>query len=138
MIIEGGYYLHLASKGNHLSTYHIEASIAYWHTQKADTPEKWKIILHLYNHLLQLEYSPIASLNRIYALAKVSGKQQAIAEAEKLPLTSNHFYYLLLGELYTGIDNEKATLNFTQALDLAKTQPDKLSIQNKLESLEGD
>lgn len=33
--------------------------------------EKWENILQLYNLLLQLEYSPIVALNRIFALSKV-------------------------------------------------------------------
>ena len=41
LISKGGYFLHQASKGNKISKYHIEASIAYWHTIKADTTEKW-------------------------------------------------------------------------------------------------
>ena len=86
LIIKGIYFLHEASKGNEISKYHIEASIAYWHTIKTDTKEKWENILQLYNKLLQIEYSPIAALNRTYALSKANSKQEAIAEAEKLNL----------------------------------------------------
>ncbi|MFC0774860.1 RNA polymerase sigma factor [Terrimonas alba] len=135
LIGKGARYLHDASIGDKLSKYHLEATIAYWHTQKADTPEKWESILQLYNRLLQLEYSPIAALNRTYALSKANGKHTAIIEAEKLQLIDNHFYFVLLGELYTDVDNEKAKTNFKKALELAKTQPDKLSIQKKLHKL---
>ena len=38
---------------------------------------------------------------------KQTVKQEAIIEAEKLNLTGNHFYFTLLGELYTDIDNNK-------------------------------
>lgn len=64
LIEKGQHYLVKASTGNHLSKYHLEAGIAYRHTQKEDTPEKWQNILQLYNRLLILEYSPIAALNR--------------------------------------------------------------------------
>jgi RNA polymerase sigma-70 factor (ECF subfamily) len=134
LIVKGVYFLHEASQGNTISKYHIEASIAYWHTIKADTKEKWESILQLYNQLLQMEYSPIAALNRTFALSKANGKQEAIAEAEKLNLTGNHFYFTLLGELYTGIDNEKAKQNFTKAVLLAKTSTDKQTIQKKMEN----
>ena len=113
----------------------MEANIAYWHTIKADTKEKWENILQLYNRLLQIEYSPIAALNRTYALSKANGKQEAIAEAEKLDLRDNHFYFTLLGELYTGIDNEKAKQLFQSGFSLAKTQADKQTIQKKMENL---
>ncbi len=133
LISRGGYYLHCAATGNKLSKYHLEAAIAYWNTQKTDTKEKWENILQLYNRLLQIEYSPIAALNRTYALSKANGKQEAITEAEKLNLTNNHFYFVLLGELYTDIDNKKAKQNFQKALSIAKTQTDKLTIQKRID-----
>jgi RNA polymerase sigma-70 factor (ECF subfamily) len=135
LIRKGEYFLNGSASGNKLSKYHLEAAIAYWHTHKEDTQEKWENILQLYNWLLQIEYSPIAALNRTYALSKANGKEEAIIEAEKLKLTDNHFYFTLLGELYTDIDNEKATLNFQKAVSLAKTQTDKHSIQKKIDRL---
>jgi RNA polymerase sigma factor (sigma-70 family) len=136
LIAQGAYYLNKASgKGKAMSRYHIEASIAYWNTQKADSTEKWENILHLYNILLQFEYSPIAALNRTFALSKVRGKQTAIIEAEKLKLENNHFYFTLLGELYTGIDNCEANRNFEKAFSLALTNTDKQTILKKIASL---
>ena len=135
LITKGSYFLRQASQGDKISKYHLEASIAFWHTIKADTKEKWENILQLYNRLLQIEYSPIAALNRTYALSKTNGKQEAIKEAEKLNLADNHFYFTLLGELYTGIDNLKAKQNFQKALSIAKTQTDKHTIQKKIDNL---
>jgi predicted RNA polymerase sigma factor len=135
LIAKGTYYLHQASIGRDFSKYHIEASIAYWHTIKADTKEKWESILQLYNQLLQIEYSPMAALNRTYALSKANGKQEAITAAEKLNLTNNHFYFTLLGDLYNGINNVKAKQNLEKALSLAKTKTDQQTIQRKLSDL---
>jgi RNA polymerase sigma-70 factor (ECF subfamily) len=135
LISKGGYFLHCATTGEHVSKYHLQATIAYWNTQKADTAEKWEAILQLYNHLLQIDYSPVAALNRTYALSKVRGKQAAIAAAEKLNLVINHFYFTLLGELYTGIDNTEAKRNFEQAFSLAKTAAEKQTIQRKIDKL---
>jgi RNA polymerase sigma factor (sigma-70 family) len=135
LIAKGAYYLKEASQGNSVSKYHLEASIAYWHTIKADTKEKWENILQLFNQLLQIEYSPVAALNRTYALSKATGKEEAIIEAEKLKLTNNHFYFTLLGELYKGIDKDKSKTNFQKALSLAKTNTDKKLIQIKIDSL---
>jgi RNA polymerase sigma-70 factor (ECF subfamily) len=135
LIAKGAYFLHQASHGNKLSKYHLEATIAYWDTQKADTKEKWENILQLYNLLLQITYSPIAALNRTYALSKANGKAEAIAAAEKLQLTNNHYYYTLLGELYTGIDNDKAKDHYQQAFAIAKTNADRQMIQLKIARL---
>jgi RNA polymerase sigma-70 factor (ECF subfamily) len=136
LIAKGAYFLHQASHGNRLSKYHLEATIAYWNTQKADTKEKWEHILQLYNRLLQIAYSPVAALNRTYALSKANGRQEAIAAAEKLNLENNHYYYTLLGELYTGIDNEKAKAHLLKAAAMAKTHADKQAIRRKIERLQ--
>lgn len=135
LITKGVYYLHKASTGDTISKYHLEANIAYWHTIKEDSPEKWENILQMYNRLLQLEYSPIAALNRTFALSKVYGKEKAIIEAEKLQLTGNQYYYALLGELYSGIDNNKARLNFDNAVNLAKTLSDRQILLKKIDLL---
>ena len=132
LIDKGEYYLNLASRGLSISKYHLEAGIAYWHTTKADTKEKWENILQLYNQLLQIEYSPIAALNRTYALSKARNKTEAITEAEKLNLADNHLYHSLLGELYNDIDNVKSTSHFKTALILAKSSADKALISNKI------
>jgi RNA polymerase sigma factor (sigma-70 family) len=136
LISRGAYYLNQASVGNNISKYHLEAGIAYWHTIKSESEEKWENILQLYNQLLIMEYSPIAALNRTYALSKVSGKEAAITEAEKLKLENNHFYFTLLGELYKGIDNNKSKQCFEKALLFAKTETDRLTIQKNLDNIE--
>ncbi|MGB2868235.1 MAG: hypothetical protein WBD36_07280 [Bacteroidota bacterium] len=64
-------------------------------------------------------------------------KREAIAEAEKLQLSANHFYFVLLDELYTDIDNGKAKRHYQKALGLAKTQTGKLTIQKKTGSVGG-
>jgi RNA polymerase sigma factor (sigma-70 family) len=135
LIEQGALFLSKASTGNTLSKYHLEAGIAYWHTQKEDVPYKWEQILQLYNSLLILEYSPIAALNRTFALGKARGKREAITEAEKLELVDNHFYFSLLGSLYMGIDNEVALRHFRSALELAKLTADKTIIRKNIEKL---
>jgi len=135
LINKGIYYLNQASTGTSITKYHLEAGIAYWHTIKEDAAEKWENILQLYNSLLILEYSPIAALNRTFALAKANGKPAAIAEAEKLNLSNNHFYYSLLGNLYTGIDNQKALQHYETAMNLATSANDKATMAGNVERL---
>ena len=132
LISQGGYYLNRSAIGDRITQYHLEAGIAYWNTQKTDTKEKWENVLQLYNRLLQIQYSPMAALNRTYALSKVNGKEEAIIEAEKLNLVENPFYFGLLGELWLDIDNKKSVENFQKALVLAKTETARQVIQAKL------
>ena len=136
LIAKGIYFLKQSSQGSAISRYHLEANIAYWHTVKEDTKEKWENILQLFNQLLQIEYSPVAALNRTYALSKARGKETAIVQAEKLDLKNNCFYFTLLGELYKDINPQKAISNLQQAYLLAKTASDKKTILKKIDEME--
>jgi RNA polymerase sigma-70 factor (ECF subfamily) len=133
LIARGAYHLHKASRGEVLTKYHLEAAIAYWHTIKTDSAEKWENILQLYNQLLTLSYSPVAALNRTFALSKVRGREEAIAAAEKLQLTDNPYYYTLLGELYRDTDKKKAMDYLQKAYALARTQADRQIIRRAME-----
>ncbi|HEY8968629.1 MAG TPA: RNA polymerase subunit sigma, partial [Puia sp.] len=85
--------------------------------------------------LLLVNYSPSVALNRTYALYKANGREEALVQAEKLRLDNNHFYFILLGELYKGLDNEKARLHLQKAYDLAKTLTERQGIQEKIDAL---
>ncbi len=135
LIDHGSYLLERASTGTVLSKYHLEANIAYWHTHKQDSAEKWENILQLYNRLLQLEYSPMAALNRTYALSKANGREEAIREAEKLGMDDNPFYFSLLGNLYTDVDNTKAGQHFRRALELTASEAGRKLIERNIERL---
>jgi RNA polymerase sigma factor (sigma-70 family) len=135
LIRKGTDFLNLSSEGDQVTRFHLEAGIAYWHTQKQDTPEKWRQIVSLYNHLLLQEYSPIAALNRTYALSRRDGKEVAIKEAEKLGLNGSPYYHTLLGDLYSGIDNLKALHHFEVALTLIHSPATQAIIRRNIERL---
>jgi RNA polymerase sigma factor (sigma-70 family) len=136
LINRGKHFLYISAQGNELSSYHLEARIAYWHCIKEDSKEKWEEILQLYDQLSLINPSPSVALNRIFALYKVKGPQSALIEAKELNLENNHFYFLILGELYKTIDGDKATLNFQKAYSLAKTDTERRDIQEKINQLE--
>lgn len=135
LINRGIYFLNRSAEGTEITSYHLEARIAFLHCQKEDTKEKWQEILQLYNQLLIVNYSPSVALNRTFALYKAHGKEAALTEAGELNLESNHFYFLLLAELYKSIDKTKAQINYHKAHFLAKTQTEKQSIQRKMDNL---
>lgn len=139
LIDQGKYFMDAAFDSNAaLSKYHLEAAIAFFHTNKADTKEKWENILQLYNRLLVTEYSPVAALNRTYALSKARSKEEAITEAEKLDLEGNHLYHALLGELYRGIDKQSAISHLERAHYLAQSDADRTVLRKKLAVLTGE
>ncbi|WP_261509911.1 RNA polymerase sigma factor [Chryseobacterium paludis] len=135
LINKGIKHLNQSASGNSLTKFHLEAAIAYWHTKKQDQDEKWENILQLYNQLLQVEYSPMAALNRTFAFAKVRGKAAAIIEGEKLELIDNPFYYSLLGHLYTGIDDLKAIQHFESAIKLSNSQSVMKTLKRYIDTL---
>lgn len=135
LIARGKHFLNQATTGNQVTKYHIEAGIAWWHTYHEDTAEKWESILQLYNRLLTIEYSPMAALNRTYALAMANGKPSAIAEAEKLKLEDSHLYYSLLGFLYTDVNNKKAIKHLKTAMKLAKSETNKATIEKAIQKI---
>lgn len=138
LINRGIFYLDKASRGNELSAYHIEAQIACWHSFQADAIEKWEAVLKLYDQLLLLNYSPAVALNRTYALYKTKGWKAALEEAETLHLENDHFYFVLLGELYKNVDHAKAEASFRRAFALAKSPAEKKDIQLKIARLNGE
>lgn len=137
LISRGNYFLTESARGQEISKYHLEASIAYWHCTKIEVPDKWENILQLYNRLLLVDYSPMAALNRTYALSRAKGKTVAIREAEKLDLGQHHLYHVLLGNLYTDIDNAKAAACYAEALKLVKSDGDRNIIENHIRKISG-
>lgn len=135
-IEKGFYYLQQASKWEITSTFYLEASIAYWHTVNHNNPDKWISILKLYDVLWLANHSPIVALNRIWAFSKVHGTVPALEEAKKLDLNTNHFYLVLLAELYSQTDDiDKAKEYFTKAQHFCKTSTEKTMLQKKIDKL---
>ena len=135
LINQGIYFLGVSAQGDELSTYHLEARIAYWHCIKEDSAEKWTEILDLYNQLLLINYSPAVALNRIFALYKVKSAKAALAEAQLLDTVHNHFYHLLMGELCRELDTAAAKIHLQKAYSLAKTQTEKQGILERINKL---
>jgi RNA polymerase sigma-70 factor (ECF subfamily) len=138
LIARGIDYFTRAATGDRLTKYHLEAAIAYWHTTARDSTEKWASILHLYNQLLILEYSPIAALNRTYALAKTDSVARAIAEAEELELEGHYLYHSLLGRLYQEVDLDKARDHYREGIRLAASGATKATLRRSLQKLEDE
>lgn len=136
LIGQGMHFLERSLQGRTMSAYHLEARIASWHCIKEDSPEKWEAILALYDQLLLVSYSPSAALNRVFACYKVKGAATALEEAEKLNMEDNHFYFVLLGELYRFLDRGKAVSSFQKAYALAKTPVEKQGIRAILNELD--
>ena len=82
--------------------------------------------------MLHINCSPSVALNRLSALYKVKGWEIALTEAERLKMDNNHFYFILLGELYKHTDAVKAQESLSRAYSLAKTATEKKAISKKM------
>jgi RNA polymerase sigma-70 factor (ECF subfamily) len=105
LIRRGQDFLHRSAEGTIVSTFHLEAGIAYHHCTAACYEETdWPAILRLYDALLAIHRSPVYLLNRAIVVAQIEGPQagiRALAEAGESPALRNyHLFDATLGELH--------------------------------------
>jgi RNA polymerase sigma-70 factor (ECF subfamily) len=135
LIAKANYFLIASAKGQELTKYHLEASIAYWHSTKTETKDKWEKILQNYNLLLQIEYSPVTALNRTYALSRANGTKIALTEAKKINMVGNQLYHSLLGHLLEDQDISSAIEEYQKAIAFTKNAHQKTLLLEKIASL---
>jgi RNA polymerase sigma-70 factor (ECF subfamily) len=140
MISEGNEYLNKAATGDRLTSYHIEAAIAYEHCialKFEDT--NWERILFYYNLLENLHPSAIVSLNRLMVLFKLYGSAYVINEIASAPDTAgwekNYLYHSLLGEIYAPSDKAAAIGHYMQAQTMTQSAAEKKLLSNKILAL---
>jgi len=139
LILLGWKYLH-QSRGDVISSYHYEASIAYLHCIAKDLQSTdWNAIKGLYLKLLQQRSNPFIELNYAIALYYAGKKEDAFAILKMLQ--QNTFmsrYYLLnttLGKLYLlEKDYTKANNYLLIALEQTSMQAEKDFIRRLIET----
>ena len=142
MIALGFHHFGLCSEGTEVTPYHIQAAIAATHARAQEGhATEWKLILELYDHLLELSPSPVVALNRVVVVAKVDGPEAALAALR--PLTDDHSlrnYYLLpavQGQLLLKLgDKQSASQSFCQALERPCSEPEQRFLRRKLDQCE--
>jgi len=135
-------FFHLErSRGDTISEYHYEASIAGMHCSAENfAATDWKTITILYNCLLKINPNPFVELNYAIALYYAGQKNEALLILHKLE--SEPFfnqYYLLhasLGRIYFAEDNHVlANKYFMETLKLTGSPAEKCFIQRILEKM---
>ena len=85
LIAKGNYYLNQSAFGVSLSTYHIEAAIAYQHCIAVDYADtNWKEILKYYDLLLSIDKDPIVFLNRCLVILELEGTEVALETLQEI------------------------------------------------------
>jgi len=140
-ISKGSYYLNKASFGTSLSTYHIEAAIAYEHcTANSYETTNWNKILKYYDLLLSLDNDPVVFLNRCLIVTEVYGAQEALKEIETIRdhkiIKKYYLYHAILGEIYERLQNtDKAVTSYEHAIQRTQSKPEKQLLQKKIERI---
>lgn len=136
------HYLNQSAFGDKISTFHIEAAIAYEHCIAKDyASTDWKTILNHYDTLITISPSPVVFLNRCIAVMELQGAKEALNELNKISskksLQNYYLYYALLGELQNQLgDNEKALLNLIKAQDLTHSPKEKIHLSEKIKLIQ--
>jgi RNA polymerase sigma-70 factor (ECF subfamily) len=137
----GFYHFDRSIVGKEISPFHVEAAIAATHTGAA-TPEEtdWKLVLSLYDQLIQLKPSPVVALNRGVAVARVHGAQAALAELDQLndePALRNYFLLpAVRGQLLAELNQrEPAIAAYRHALELSCNAPERRFLQRKIDEI---
>ncbi|MEO6330738.1 MAG: sigma-70 family RNA polymerase sigma factor [Ginsengibacter sp.] len=141
LIDQGNEYMNSAAFGEVVSSYHIEAAIAFEHcTAQSFKETNWQRILTYYEWLCKITDSPINELNKVVAVMEVHGVHKALQEMEaiknKKKLESYYLYYSLLGEIHSRRnDFIKAKNYFEEAIMLTKSETERKMLSNRIVAL---
>ena len=139
MIVEGLALIDKAVRHKRRGSYQVQAAIAALHARAARPEDTdWVQIDLLYAALEELQPSPVVTLNRAVAVAKVRGPQAALTMIEPLAprlLGYFHFFGVKGGLLLQLGRAEEARVAFDQAIALANTAAEAAHIRMHLDRL---
>ena len=139
MIAEGLALIDKAMRHRRPGAYQVQAAIAALHARSARPEDTdWTQIELLYRALERLQPSPVVTLNRAVAVAKVQGPAAALALIEPLaPRLSGYFHFFgLKGGLLLQLGRgEEAKEAFDRAVGLANTAAEAAHIRQHIDRL---
>jgi RNA polymerase sigma-70 factor, ECF subfamily len=142
MIAEGLALIDKAMRHRRRGPYQVQAAIAALHARAARPDNTdWEQIDLLYAALETLQPSPVVTLNRAVAVAKVRGPAAALALIEPLaPQLSGYFHFFgVTGGLLLQLGRaEEARVAFDRAIALAATAAEAAHIRLHLDRLVKD
>ncbi|RWF94191.1 MAG: RNA polymerase sigma factor [Mesorhizobium sp.] len=139
MIDEGLALVDKALRHQKPGPYQVQAAIAALHARAAKPEDTdWNEIDLLYGLLEQMQPSPVVTLNRAVAVAKVRGPEAALAMIEPLEQRLSgyfHFFGLKGGLLMRLGRGEEARIAFDRAIALANTAAEAAHIRMHIDRL---
>jgi RNA polymerase sigma-70 factor, ECF subfamily len=140
LIAEGLALVEKALRHRRPGPYQLQAAIAAVHSQAAKaTDTDWAEIDRLYQILESLQPSPVVTLNRAVAVAKLRGPAEALAMIEPLAAKLGGYFYFfgLKGALLTQLNRtDEARTAFDHAISLANTAAEAAHIRLHLDRLQ--
>jgi RNA polymerase sigma-70 factor (ECF subfamily) len=141
-IAEGLALVEKALRHRRPGPYQLQAAIAAVHAQAQSAAETdWAEIDRLYQILETLQPSPVVTLNRAVAVAKLRGPAEALAMIEPLASKLGGYFYFfgLKGALLTQLNRpDEARMAFDHAISLANTAAEAAHIRLHLDRLQKD
>lgn len=138
LIAQGRRYLNQSAFGESLSTYHLEAAIAYKHCiAKSYETTDWKEILKYYDLLLKIKNDPIVSLNRCLVILELYGAEEALDAIKSIKdhklLEKYYLYHSTLGDIHQQlIQPNIAVVYYQKAMKLTQSAPEKRLLKHKI------
>jgi RNA polymerase sigma-70 factor (ECF subfamily) len=141
-IAEGLNLIEKAIRHGRPGAYQLQAAIAGVHAQAARPDDTdWAAIDGLYQTLERLQPSPVVTLNRAVAVAKLAGPEAALAMMAPLakPLAGYFHFFGVQGWLFMQLGRkEEARAAFDRAIALAHTPAEAAHIRQHLDRLTED
>ena len=142
LIAEGLALIEKAIRHHQVGPFQIQAAIAAVHSQaKSAAATDWAEIERLYQILEVLQPSPVVTLNRSVAVAKLRGPEDALAMIEPLAgkLEGYFYFFGVRGAFLTQLGrNDEARTAFNRAIALANTAAEAAHIRSHLDRLQKD
>ncbi|MHA7058118.1 RNA polymerase sigma factor [Aquimarina sp. M1] len=137
-ILQGSSYLNQSAFGTSLSTYHLEAAIAYEHCCAASyETTNWKVILGYYDLLLSSDNDPIVFLNRCLVILELYGPEEALKTIEEIKhhktMNKYYLYHAVSGEIHERLlQTNDAVVYYQQAIRLTDSKAEQNLLQKKI------
>jgi RNA polymerase sigma-70 factor (ECF subfamily) len=140
-IAQGRALLEQALASGRFGAYAVQAAIAAVHAEAPSTAATdWRQITALYDVLLRIEPSPVVALNRAVAVAMRHGPAAGLDLIDDLlargELTDHHLAHAARADLCRRLGKTAdARAAYQRALQLAKQEPERRFLQNRLREL---
>jgi RNA polymerase sigma-70 factor (ECF subfamily) len=142
LISEGLSLVERALMTRRFGPFTLQASIAAVHAEASNSDATdWAQIVALYDLLLRMERSPVIELNRAVAVAMRDGPAAGLTIIDAIlargDLTDYHLAHSARAELCRRLGRtEEARASFQQALSLARQEPERRFLENRIRELD--